>query len=86
VLDEEEANRHFGFSRIAVNPDYSKYTGCLLKHFFLEHYDAPGNSSSDFIRPGIYFWLFGGKNEGLKKRERKESKLTVFSIAILIVI
>jgi hypothetical protein len=68
VSDKEQTNRHFGFSRIIAGPHYSKYPECLLELFFLEHYGAPGNSSSDFVRPGVCHWLLGGKNEGLKIR------------------
>jgi hypothetical protein len=66
--DEEEFYSHFSFNRIVVNSDYSKYPECFLEYFFLEHYDAPGNFSSDFIRAGVCYWLFGSKNEGLKIR------------------
>jgi hypothetical protein len=68
VSDEKEAHSHFGSGRIVVNSDYSKYPECLLEPFFLEHYDASGNFSSDFIRAGVCHWLFGSKNEGLKIR------------------
>ena len=63
MLDEEEAHSHFGFSRIVVNPDYPKHPKCLLELFLLEHYDDPGNSSSDFIRLGVCHRLFGSKNK-----------------------
>jgi hypothetical protein len=66
--NEKEANCHFDFSRIVVNPDYSKYPECLLEHFFLEHYGTP--SSFDFTCTGVCPWLFGSKNEGLKIRGR----------------
>jgi hypothetical protein len=68
VSHEEQTDRHFGFSRVVGSPDYSKYPECLLELFFLEHYDAPGNPRSDFVRPGVCHWLFGSKNEGFTIR------------------